>query len=271
MNYSRNTLLLLSVLCMMISNTSIATSKPYKNITTTLSYLFGGEQDFRNTDHSTYLTNGIEMNNLISFNQDWYVALDNIFAFAGGFYYLTNPYTIPNKYLSTGYKYVLRGTVGRTFALANNKNIALGIGAGYRHLRYNASYDQAVNPNPALVSGVNNVAFIYNEFYIPLEVNFNQAISDDISWSFNNIFAMGINGLANHVFSGPGGFTQPSFHYAFGYYPTILLNYKQYSFGPFGSFDYFTLGKYNGTITVPPGNQLKIVEFGLKASYNFLS
>ena len=117
------------------------------------------------------------------------------------------------------------------------------------------------------MSNVSTVDFVYNEFYIPLEINFNTTLAKDISVSFNNIIPIGINGLVKHIFDGPGGFTDLSYHNSLGYFSTIQLNYKRFSLGPWGSFTWYTRGKYNHHYTVPPGVELKVVEFGLKAGY----
>ena len=251
----------------LLNNSYAGMPKP----TNSLSFLFGGEQNFRGTDHASYLTYGFELNNIFSITSEAYLEIDNQFSFGPGFYYITNPYSKPGSYPSNLNKYYGRATLGRTFTFSNNYKLALGIGGGYRRLYYQAKYNKSfVEVSPSEFPGVfPRAIFLYEEAYIPLQFNLNIPFEEKISLSFNNIVIIGPHGLAQHTFTGPNGFTEPTYHRSIGYYPTILLNYNNLSLGPWGSFDWLTLGEYHHMHRVPAGNQLKIIEFGIKTSYVF--
>jgi hypothetical protein len=75
-------------------------------------------------------------------------------------------------------------------------------------------------------------------------------MSTDPSFSINNIIPIGVHGLVNHVFSGPNGFSQASYHNSIGIMSFMQLNYKNFSFGPWGVFDYLTRGILGGDYSV---------------------
>jgi hypothetical protein len=253
---------LLSLVALGISSTVFA------GLINTVSLLINKERDSRGTDYSFYSAYGIALNNYLQVNPKVYLELDNQISTGPGDYHITNPYSIPGVYPSNTNKYSGRLIVGHPFALPDGNQLLLGIGGGFRHLYYKAHYNQPLGPDPdEIVSGVSRVVFVYNEGYIPIEANITTKISENLTISFNNILAFGIHGLGHHIFTGPGGFNDPSYHNSISYFPAILLNYKQFSFGPWASYNYFTLGQYNGEATVSLGNQLTILEYGLKASY----
>lgn len=250
---------LLAVISIVFLNTGHAL--PNFQLTNTLSFLVGNEQDFRSEDHATYLTTGGELNNFILFDNDFYVEADNLLSFGPfGDYYISNEYSVDSTYPTKMYKYVARLTAGKVFCFCNNSRLTLGIGGGYRYLHYSARYFE------------NNITYAelrYIDWFIPVEINYSMLLAGDYYLVFNNILNFSAHGKMNHFFKGPGGFNQPSFHNVLGITSEILLNYKQFSFGPYGAYDYFTIGFFNGHPTVATGNEVKIVEFGLKFNYSF--
>jgi hypothetical protein len=252
---SRRSIALIFIL-LTIGKQSVFASTTLDN---TLSYRLGGEQNFRDVDHSTYFSNGIELTNLITNNDLLYIEVNNRFSYKSGFYYLSNEYTVPGKYATFSKQYNGRAVIGAKIH-RNNLNTYFGIGGGYRYLNYISNYQKA---------DITEAILVYKEFFIPIEVNFIYDTNVGYQILFNNVVPIGLNGLAEHIFRGPGGFTQPSYHNSIGIDSSLLLKYKKVAFGPYGTFSYLTLGQYQGQPTVPPGNQLKIMEFGLRASLVF--